>query len=71
MGVWPTHAPDTVRVRHDIPGRMIRNGRPLKFAIEIHCYVAQTDAFGPEWMIGFNVVPVVENVLASWMGLSR
>jgi hypothetical protein len=33
--------------------------------MEINYYVAQTDAFGPEWMIGFNVAPVVENVFAS------
>lgn len=29
-------------------------------------HVDQSDAFGPEWMIGINVAPVVENVLAKW-----
>jgi hypothetical protein len=28
--------------------------------------VEKSDAFGPEWFIGVNVAPVVENVLARW-----
>ena len=35
-----------------------------KFTIEINYYVEQSDAFGPEWMIGINISPVVENFLA-------
>jgi len=42
------------------------NGRPWKFAIEGNYYVERPDLFGTEWMIGFNITPVVENVLATW-----
>jgi len=45
---------------------VIWSGRPWKLSAEINYYVERSDAFGPEWMIGFNVAPVVENVLASW-----
>lgn len=42
------------------------NGRPWKFAVEVNYYVKQADAFGPEWMVGVNVAPVVKNMLAKW-----
>ncbi len=45
---------------------VIWNGRPWKLGMEINYYVDQADAFGPEWMIGLNISPVVENVFASW-----
>ena len=45
------------------------NGRPWKFNVELNYYVDKTDAFGPEWMLGLNVTPVVKNGLASWFGL--
>jgi hypothetical protein len=45
---------------------VIWNGRPWKLSAELNYYVEKSDAFGPEWFIGFNVAPVVENVLASW-----
>lgn len=45
---------------------VIIGGRPWKFAMEINYFVEQPDAFGPEWFIGFNVTPVVENALANW-----
>jgi len=45
---------------------VIWNKRPWKIALEINYFVEQPDAFGPEWFIGFNITPVVENVLASW-----
>ncbi len=45
---------------------VIWSGRPWKLSAEINYYVERADAFGPEWMIGFNVAPVVENVLANW-----
>ena len=35
-----------------------------KFSIEINYYFEQPDSFGPEWMIGINISPVVENFLA-------
>ena len=42
------------------------NGRPWKFAIELNYYLDQPDAYGPKWMIAFNVAPVVVNRIASW-----
>jgi hypothetical protein len=45
---------------------VIWSGRPRKLSAEINCFVERAGAFGPEWMIGFNVAPVIENVLASW-----
>jgi len=40
---------------------------PVKLELEINYYVEQPDAFGPEWMIGFNVTPVVPNFIESWI----
>jgi hypothetical protein len=45
---------------------VIFGGRPWKLSAEINYFVSQPDAFGPEWFIGFNAAPVVENVLARW-----
>ena len=42
------------------------NGRPWKFAIEFNYYVDQNKNFGPDWMIGINIAPVVENQIANW-----
>ena len=50
---------------------VVLNGRPWKFDVEINYFVEQPDAFGPEWFVGLNVTPVVENVFASWMGLAK
>jgi hypothetical protein len=43
---------------------VIWNGKPWKLSAEINYYVDKPDAFGPEWMVGINVTPVVENFLA-------
>jgi hypothetical protein len=40
---------------------------PLKLALEGNYYVEQSDALGQEWMIGFNITPVVPNVVAGWL----
>lgn len=45
---------------------VIWNKRPWKLSAEINYYVETPDAFGPDWFIGINVAPVVENVLAKW-----
>ena len=45
---------------------VIWSGRPWKLSMELNYYVEKADTFGPEWFVGFNVAPVVENVLASW-----
>lgn len=39
----------------------IIGGRPWKFALQVHYYVEQPDAFGPEWFVKFKISPVVLN----------
>lgn len=39
-------------------------GRPWKFAIEANYYVEKDEKVRPDFMIGFNITPVVENKLA-------
>jgi len=40
---------------------------PFKFDLDLNYYVEQPDTFGPEWMLGFNVSPIVPNVIANWI----
>ena len=40
---------------------------PLKLELDVNYYVEQPDAFGPEWMIGFNITPVVPNFINNWI----
>jgi len=40
---------------------------PVKLELEANYYVEQPDAFGPEWMISFNITPVVTNFLDQWV----
>jgi hypothetical protein len=35
---------------------------PVKIGFEGNYYFEQPDAFGPEWMFGLNLTPVVPNV---------
>ena len=35
---------------------------PLKWALDMNYYVEQPDLFGPEWMIGIEITPVVPNI---------
>ena len=35
--------------------------------IEANYYIEQPDLFGPEWMIGFNITPVVPNIFDRWI----
>jgi hypothetical protein len=41
---------------------------PLKLQLEGNYYVERDDALGQRWMIGFNITPVVPNVVAGWLG---
>lgn len=43
-------------------------GKPWKLAVEANYYVERNDLFAAEWMIGFNVTPVIENPLAKLFG---
>ena len=42
----------------------IINGRPWKLSLDLNYYVERPDAIAPEWMVGFNIAPVVENIFA-------
>ncbi len=44
----------------------VLGGRPWSFGIQANYFVESADEFGQEWFIGFNVTPVVENVMAKW-----
>ena len=49
-------------------GRTVKiNERPWKFAIEINYYISHYETFGPQWMIGINIAPVVKNIIANWV----
>lgn len=54
----------TVPVNFTVGKTMIFNNRPWKFSFEANYYIEKADPFGPDWMIGFSVGPVVKNVLA-------
>jgi len=40
---------------------------PFKFDLDINYYVEQPDDFGPEWMVGFNISPIVPNFISNWI----
>jgi len=49
-------------------GKTVRMGKtPLKIEVEINYYVLQYEAFGPRWMVGLNITPVVDNVINDWI----
>lgn len=45
---------------------VIWNERPWKLSVEFNYFVERSDTFGQDWFIGFNIAPVVENVMAKW-----
>jgi hypothetical protein len=59
----------TVPLQINAGKTVVWGGRPWKLSAEVNYYVEKADAFGPEWMFGFNVAPVVKNGLAGWFGL--
>jgi len=49
-------------------GKTIKVGNmPVKLALEVNYYVEQPDLFGPEWMVSFNITPVVPNIIEGWI----
>jgi hypothetical protein len=56
----------TIPLNFNFGKTVILDGQPWKLSFEINYYIEQADEFGPEWMLGFNVSPVVENKLANW-----
>jgi hypothetical protein len=59
----------TVPLQFNFGKTVVWDGRPWKLSAEVNYYVEKPDAFGPEWMVSFNITPVVKNRLASWFGL--
>jgi hypothetical protein len=57
----------TIPLNFTVGKTVILNERPWKIGIEINYFLQQPDLFGPEWFLGLNVAPVVENALASWL----
>jgi hypothetical protein len=56
----------TVPLHFTVGKTFIINGRPWDFSVDLNYYVERPDAIAPEWMVGFNVAPVVENIFARW-----
>ena len=40
---------------------------PFKFDLDLNYYVEQPDAFGPDWMVGLNITPIVPNFIDRWI----
>ncbi len=40
--------------------------QPWKFKLEAQYYVAQADAFGPEWLLKLTITPVIQNPFLKW-----
>ena len=63
---WKTHN-WTVPLQLDISKTVKVGNVPVKLELEVNYYVAQPDLFGPKWMIGFNITPVVPNFIDRWI----
>ncbi|RLB99499.1 MAG: hypothetical protein DRH90_20390 [Deltaproteobacteria bacterium] len=61
----------TVPLQVNVGKTVVWSGRPWKLSVEVNYYVEKAETFGPEWMVGLNVAPVVKNGLASLFGLNR
>ena len=44
------------------------DNRSWQFGVQVDYYAEQSDQLGPEWMLSFNITPVVPNVFAEWLG---
>jgi hypothetical protein len=51
----------TIPINLNVSKTVLLGKTPWKFELEANYYVEQPDAFGPQWMIGFNISPVVKN----------
>lgn len=75
VGSSPTISYDWVSRQWTVPLQInagktvVLGGRPWKFSVELNYYIERPDAFGPKWMVGLNIAPVVKNGLATWFGL--
>lgn len=56
----------TVPLNVTVAKTIVIGETPWRFGVEVNYYVERSDAFGPRWMLGFNVTPVVKNFIADW-----
>jgi hypothetical protein len=61
----------TVPLQINAGKTIVIGGRPWKLSAELNYYVEKADAFGPQWLLSFNIAPVVKNGLAKWFGLGK
>jgi len=54
----------TIPINLTVGKTVVIGGKPWKIGVEANYYVEQSDSFGPEWMFGFNITPVIKNPLA-------
>lgn len=57
----------TVPLNLTVSKTVILGKTPFKFDLDLNYYVHQPDAFGPDWMIGLNITPIVPNFIANWI----
>jgi len=73
VGTQPTLSYDwetyqwTIPLHLTVSKTVILGKMPFKFETELNYYVEQPDAFGPEWLVSFNVTPIVPNFIANWI----
>ncbi|MCE2570263.1 hypothetical protein [Motilimonas eburnea] len=71
MGSAPTFSYDwesdqaEIPINFSITKTSILGGRPWKVGIEANYYVEKAESTRPDFMIGFNITPVVENKLTA------
>jgi len=64
---WEDDGHWTIPLNLYISKTVLFGNMPFKFDLDINYYVAQPDDFGPEWMIGFNITPIVPNFIETWI----
>ncbi len=69
IGTQPTLAYDWQATKWTIPLHLtvsktvILGKMPVKFEVETNYYVERPDAFAPEWLMSFNITPVIPNYI--------
>jgi len=54
----------TIPLQLNVSKTVVLGKLPVKLALEGNYYVEKADAFGPAWMVGLNISPVVPNIFA-------
>lgn len=56
----------TIPINLNVGKTVIWGGKPWKLSAEVNYYTERPDRFSAEWMVGINITPVVENLMAGW-----